>query len=83
MLRWGPRRALTLLTVGTTAAVYAVYVAVVAANGYFGDLWQTKTFGIQRMLGLVQIANFNTSGGETSPPASSMSSACSGRRTPS
>jgi len=61
--RWGPRRALTLLTVGTTAAVYAVYVAVVVSNGQFSGLWVAKTSGIQRMLGLVQITGFHSSGG--------------------
>jgi hypothetical protein len=61
--RWGPRRPATLLTVATTAAVYAVYVAVVAANGYFSVFWENKTFGIQRMLGLVQITGFHSSGG--------------------
>jgi 4-amino-4-deoxy-L-arabinose transferase-like glycosyltransferase len=63
LLRWGPRRGLTLLTVGTTVAVYGVYVAVVAANGQFGNLWEAKTFGVQRMLGLVQITGFHTKGG--------------------
>ena len=60
---WGPRRPATLLTVATTAAVYGVYVAVVAANGYFSVFWENKTFGIQRMLGLVQITGFHSSGG--------------------
>jgi hypothetical protein len=62
-LRWGPRRALTLLTVGTTAAVYAAYVAVVAANGQISGLWEAKTSGLQRMLGLNQTTGFHSSGG--------------------
>jgi len=62
-LRWGPRRALTLLTVGTTVAVYVVYVEVVVLNGQFSGLWEAKTSGIQRMLGLVQITGFNSAGG--------------------
>jgi Dolichyl-phosphate-mannose-protein mannosyltransferase len=62
-LGWGPRRALTLLTVGTTVGVYAVYVAVVAANGQFGNLWGAKTVGIQRMFGLIQSSGFHSSGG--------------------
>ena len=62
-LRWGPRRALILLTAGTTVAVYAVYVAVVAANGQIQGLWQEKTSGIERMLGLVQVTGFHSSGG--------------------
>ena len=70
-LRWGPRRALTLLTIGTTVAVYAAYTAVVAANGQFGSLWEAKTSGLQRMLGLVQISGFHSSGGDTSQDASS------------
>ena len=52
-----------MLTVGTTVAVYAAYVAVVALNGYFDILWQAKTAGIERMLGMVQITGFNSSGG--------------------
>ena len=66
-LGWGPRRALTLLTVGTTVGVYAAYVAVVAANGQFGGLWQAKTVGIQRMLGLIQSTGFHSSGGGSLP----------------
>lgn len=63
VLRLGPRRALILLTVSTTVMVYAVYVVVVAANGYFGSLWQAKTAGIQRLLGLVQVTGFHSSEG--------------------
>jgi hypothetical protein len=63
VLKWGPRRSLTAITLGTTCAVYAVYVAVVALNGNFTLLWQAKTQGIARMLGLVQITGFNSKGG--------------------
>jgi len=63
VLGWGPRRGLTLLTVGTTVAVYSVYVAVVAANGQFPGLWEAKTSGIQRMLGFTQITGFHSSKG--------------------
>ena len=66
-LRWGPRRTLTLLTAGTTTAVYAAYVAVVAANGQIGGLWEAKTSGIQRMLGLIQATGFHSSGGGNLP----------------
>jgi len=66
-VRWGPRRALTLLTVGVTSAVYAAYVAVVAANGQIRGLWEAKTSGIQRMLGLVQTTGFHSSGGGDLP----------------
>jgi hypothetical protein len=66
-LRWGPRRGLTLLTAGTTVAVYAAYVAVVAAGGQFSGLWTAKTSGIQRMLGLIQSSGFNSSGGGSLP----------------
>jgi Dolichyl-phosphate-mannose-protein mannosyltransferase len=62
-LRWGPRRTMALLTAGTTGAVYAVYVAIVVANGQFSALWGAKTSGIKRMLGLLQITGFNSSGG--------------------
>jgi hypothetical protein len=63
VLRWGPGRALTLLTVGATVVPYAIYLIVVAANGYIGALWQAKTAGIQRMLGLVQTTGFHSAGG--------------------
>ncbi len=63
VLRWGPRRSLTLLTAGTTAAVYAAYVAVVFANGQFSGLLEAKTSGLQRMLGLLQTTGFHSSGG--------------------
>jgi hypothetical protein len=36
---------------------------VVAANGYGGALWQAKTAGVQRLLGLVQSTGFHSSGG--------------------
>jgi hypothetical protein len=62
-LKWGPRRILSVITLGTTCAVYAVYVAVVALNGDFVPLWQAKTQGIQRMLGIVQITGFHSKGG--------------------
>jgi hypothetical protein len=62
-LRWGPRRALILLTVSTTAGLYAAYVAVVAANGQIRGLWEAKTSGVQRMLGLIQSTGFHSSGG--------------------
>ena len=44
-------------------AVYAVYAAVVASNGQFSGLWLAKTYGVQRMLGLVQITVFHSAGG--------------------
>jgi glycosyltransferase involved in cell wall biosynthesis/O-antigen/teichoic acid export membrane protein len=62
-LRWGPGRRLTMLTVGTTIGVYAVYLVVVAANGNFRALWVAKTSGIQRLLGLVQVSGFHSRGG--------------------
>jgi hypothetical protein len=62
-LRWGPRRALIFLTVGTTVASYAAYVALIAANGYAGTFWEAKTSGVQRMLGLVQVTGFHSSKG--------------------
>ncbi|MFZ0226514.1 MAG: hypothetical protein WAL41_06145, partial [Mycobacterium sp.] len=39
------------------------YVAVVAANGQFRGIWEAKTAGVQRMLGLVQTTGFHSSGG--------------------
>lgn len=62
-LGWGPRRALTLLTVATTTGVYAAYVALYAASRQFHGLWDAKITGIQRMLGLIQTSGFHSSGG--------------------
>jgi hypothetical protein len=62
-LKWGPRRSLSVITLATTCAVYLVYVMVVALNGDFALLWQAKTQGIQRMLGIVQITGFHSKGG--------------------
>jgi Dolichyl-phosphate-mannose-protein mannosyltransferase len=64
-LRWGPGRALTLRTVGATAVPYVIYLIVVAASGHIGALWQAKTSGIQRMLGVIQTTGFHSSGGGT------------------
>jgi 4-amino-4-deoxy-L-arabinose transferase-like glycosyltransferase len=61
-LGWGLRRRVTLLVAGVTAATYGVYLAVVAATGHFGPLWQAKTEGIQRLLGLIQTTGFNKFG---------------------
>jgi hypothetical protein len=60
---WGPRRPMTLLTIATAAVVYGVYVIVVAANGYLSFFWAIKTYGLRRMLGLIQISGFNSAGG--------------------
>ncbi len=62
-LRSGARRGLTLITVGTAVAVYASYVALAAACGYFPAFWQAKTTGLQRMLGLIQVTGFHSAGG--------------------
>lgn len=62
VLRWGPSRTLSLITAGTTVACYVTYAAVVAANGYFGTLWEAKTVGLRRMLGLLQTTGFHHSG---------------------
>ncbi|HUB40231.1 MAG TPA: phospholipid carrier-dependent glycosyltransferase [Streptosporangiaceae bacterium] len=62
-LRWGARRGLTLITVGTTVAIYAGYVGLAAVCGYFTAFWQAKTTGLQRMLGLIQVSGFHSAGG--------------------
>ena len=62
-LRWGPSRTLTSITYGATVLPYVVYLAVVAANGHIGALWVAKTVGIKRMLGLIQVTGFHSSGG--------------------
>lgn len=61
-LRYGPRRSLTLLTAATTLLCYATYVAVVAAGGHMAAMWQAKTSGFQRILGLVQTTGFHHAG---------------------
>ena len=62
LLRWGPSRPLSLIAAGTTVATYVAYASVVAANGQFGTLWQAKTVGLRRMLGLLQTTGFHQSG---------------------
>lgn len=56
-----PRRT-SISVFGTTVACYAVYVAVLVLNGEFLDWIDSKTSGIQRLLGLSQITGFNSSG---------------------
>ena len=63
VLRWGPDRRLTLITIVTTVNVYVAYVTVVNATGYRSLLWKAKTAGISRMLGVVQTSGFHSSGG--------------------
>ena len=63
VLRWGPRRTMTMVTLVTIGTVYAVYIAVVVADGQFANLWAGKTSGLQRMLGIVQASGFHSSGG--------------------
>jgi glycosyltransferase involved in cell wall biosynthesis len=63
VLRWGPGWRLTRLTVGTAVLSYVAYLTVVAANGRIGVLWASKTSGIRRMLGLVQVTGFHSQGG--------------------
>ena len=66
-LRLGLRRWVIAVTLGTTMAVYAAYMAVVAANGYWATFWYAKTYGIQRLLGLVQVTGFHSSSGGSLP----------------
>jgi hypothetical protein len=63
VLRWGPRRSLIVLTATTTVAVYAAYVAAVAAGGHLGVFWAAKAAGVQRLLGLLQVSGFHGPGG--------------------
>lgn len=62
LLRWGARRAVTLLTACTTVCAYAAYMFVVVANGHIGAWLEAKTLGIQRILGLVQVTGFHQTG---------------------
>ena len=57
---WGPRRRYSLLMAGIPVAVYGGYLAVVALTGQFGTLWESRTAGARRLLGLQQITGFNS-----------------------
>ena len=81
VLRWGPRRSLTLLTAATAVACYGAYVTVVTAAGDLGALSEAKTMGAQRLLGLVQTTGFHGPGEDPSAAGSPRKSAISGRRT--
>lgn len=59
VLGWGPPRRLLAATAVASLVPYTVYVVVVAANGHLADLVNTKTIGIQRLLGMVQETGFN------------------------
>jgi hypothetical protein len=63
VLRWGPDRRLTLVTIVTIVDVYAAYVTAVVANGHFRLFWTAKTAGIVRMLGVAQTTGFHSVGG--------------------
>jgi hypothetical protein len=56
-----PRRT-TLAVFATTVTCYLVYVAVLVATGEFVDWIDSKTSGIQRLLGLSQVTGFNSTG---------------------
>ena len=62
VLRWGPRRSLSLLAAGAATASYAAYVGVVALGGEWSTWWFEKTAGARRMLGMTQITGFNSRG---------------------
>ncbi|WP_371478215.1 ArnT family glycosyltransferase [Kitasatospora sp. NBC_00315] len=59
VLGWGPPRRLLAWAAAASLLPYTVYVVVVAANGHLVDLVNTKTVGVQRLLGLVQETGFN------------------------
>jgi hypothetical protein len=61
--RIGASRFLALITIVSTGLVYATYVGVVAANGHMSALWEAKTTGVKRLLGVVQVTGFHSSGG--------------------
>ncbi len=67
VMRLGLRRTVIAVTLGTTLAVYVAYLAMVAANGYWATFWYAKTYGVQRLLGLVQVTGFHSSGGGSLP----------------
>jgi Dolichyl-phosphate-mannose-protein mannosyltransferase len=67
VMKLGLRRPVIAVTLGTTLAVYGAYLAMVAANGYWATFWYAKTYGVQRLLGLVQVTGFHSSGGGSLP----------------
>ncbi|MGC0333598.1 hypothetical protein RKD23_006588 [Streptomyces sp. SAI-170] len=65
VLKWGPPRRLVALTTGVAVACYGVYVSIVVASGHFPLYWNVKTYGIRRLLGLVQATGFNAPRGNS------------------
>jgi 4-amino-4-deoxy-L-arabinose transferase-like glycosyltransferase len=62
-LRSGPGLRLTSITIGVAVLPYVGYLTVVAANGHMRALWVSKTLGIKRMLGFIQVTGFHSRGG--------------------
>ncbi|ATE56035.1 glycosyltransferase family 39 protein [Actinosynnema pretiosum] len=56
-----PRRS-ALLALGGQAAVYAVYVAGIAATGHLPGWWGEKSSGVLRAVGVVQSTGYNAPG---------------------
>jgi dolichyl-phosphate-mannose-protein mannosyltransferase len=61
-LGWGPPRRVCLTAAATTVASYGAYLVAVAALGDIAPLWQAKTIGAQRLLGLIQVTGFHRPG---------------------
>lgn len=59
---WGPPRRLAALAGVVACLPYVGYLAVVAGNGYLGELWATKGRGAARLTGVLQTSGFNKPG---------------------
>ncbi|MFI9001825.1 ArnT family glycosyltransferase [Streptomyces sp. NPDC053541] len=61
-LGWGMPRRLTAAALGAAVVPYGVYVALVAGFGHGAEFWDEKTYGLRRLLGIVQETGFNAPG---------------------
>ncbi|MGW3098774.1 ArnT family glycosyltransferase [Streptomyces sp. NPDC001102] len=59
ILSWGPPRRFAAVCGGVAVSCYAIYLIVVAAAGHFGAFWDSKTYGMRRLLGITQATGFN------------------------
>ena len=62
LLGWGIPRRTALLSAAVAVLTYCSFILVCVVQGYGGALWDAKTLGIRRQLGLVQITGFNRPG---------------------
>jgi 4-amino-4-deoxy-L-arabinose transferase-like glycosyltransferase len=58
--RWGVPRRSSVRAIGAALAPYAAYVVATLAQGYAHNLYDAKTLGIRRALGIEVTTGFNT-----------------------